>query len=46
VAGELTTKLAECMDPLQFAYKPKWGIEDASLTRLDTVTLGPSELIC
>lgn len=39
VTGELTIVVAESLDPFQFAYKTKWGVEDASLTLLDTVTL-------
>ncbi len=38
VAGELTSKVAEYLDPLQCAYKPKRGVEDASLTLLNTAT--------
>ena len=30
--------VGESLDPLQFAYKSKRGVEDASLTLLDTVT--------
>ncbi len=26
VAGELTSKVAEYLDPLQFAYKPERGV--------------------
>ncbi len=37
-AGELTTKVAEYLDLLQFAYKPKRGVEDTSLTLLEIAT--------
>ena len=38
VAEELTTMVGESLDPLQFAYKPRRGVEDAILALLDTVT--------
>ena len=38
IVGELTTTIGESLDPLQFAYKPKRGVEDATLHLLDTVT--------
>ncbi len=34
----LTCSVADKLDPLQFAYKAKRGVEDACLTLLDTVT--------
>ena len=37
MCGLLSPMLAEKLDPLQFAYKAKRGVEDASLTLLDTV---------
>jgi hypothetical protein len=37
VAEELNTMVGESLDPLQFAYKPRRCVEDASLA-LDTVT--------
>ena len=30
--------VGESLDPLQFAYKPRRGVEDAILALLDTVT--------
>lgn len=36
-AGELTTMVGQSLDPFQFAYKAKRGVEDASLTLLDTM---------
>lgn len=38
VSEELVFILGGSLDPLQFAYKAKRGVEDASLTLLDTVT--------
>lgn len=37
VTRELTTMVGERLDPFQFAYKPKRGVEDASVTLLDTM---------
>lgn len=34
---ELTTMVGESLDPLQFAYRAKGVVEDASLFLLDTV---------
>ena len=31
-------KLADRMDPLQFAYKAKWGVEDATLTLFNLIS--------
>ena len=38
VADEIITMVGKGLDPLQFAYKSKRGVEDASLTLRDTVT--------
>lgn len=37
VSWYLTTMVGKSLDPLQFAYKVKWGVDDADLTLLDTV---------
>ena len=37
LCSQLTTSVANRMDPLQFAYKAKRGVEDATLTLLDSV---------
>ena len=37
VCNKLTASLADRMDPLQFAYKAKRGVEDATLTLLDLI---------
>lgn len=37
VCDHLSSMVAERVDPLQFAYKAKRGVEDACLTLLDTV---------
>ena len=34
----LTASVANCMDPLQFAYKAKRGVDDATLTLMELVT--------
>ena len=38
VCDYLTVSMANRMDPLQFAYKAKRGVEDATLTLMELVT--------
>ena len=37
LSNHLTAMVADRLDPLQFAYKAKRGVDDACLTLLDTV---------
>ena len=37
VCNKLTTSVASRMDPLQFAYKAKRGVEDATLTLINSI---------
>jgi hypothetical protein len=38
VCNQLTAAVADRMDPLQFAYRVRRGMEDASVTLLDLIT--------
>jgi hypothetical protein len=38
VCNQLTAAVADRMDPLQFAYRARRGVEDASVTLLDLIT--------
>ncbi|KAF7642749.1 hypothetical protein LDENG_00251570 [Lucifuga dentata] len=38
IAKHLLTPLADCLDPLQFAYKTGRGTDDAALTLMNTIT--------
>ena len=38
VSDQLISSVADRMDPLQFAYKAKRGVEDATLTLFDLIS--------
>ena len=38
VCNQLIASVVDRMDPLQFAYRARWGVEDATLTLFDLIS--------